>query len=678
MAGPTRADRLPLGTVRRLIGFALLVSAAAGVLAWGRLSPFRQVDAFFYDAFVRLGVRGGSNRARGAENSVAAVAVVDIDDNSLSEVGQWPWPRYRLAQLMAAIHAGGPSAIGVDVLFPEPDRTALSALRKAYREELGIDLGVGNVPPGLMENDTFFGAVLGEVGAVGSIQLLFDQTNTPAVALEPPPGILLAGETGRLDLLRAPGLLVNTFRIQAQMKFCGFLNAKPDEDGRVRRMPLLLRQADRVYPHLLLATLMRAAGTDTVTVAHDRLGPLLRVGPHTIPVNADGTMLLRYSRAAPAYPSISALDVLRSRGQAGGVAGKVVFVGSSASALNDLVATPVDPQFPGLKVHATASENILTGDYMRAPEWSGPASLLLGLACGGVIAALFVRSGRLLVLVPGSAALLAVVVLASGVLAIRTGVYVNPSAGVVAILLSFMFLSVARQAIERRRAFASLELVSETQRVTIESMAAVAETRDRETGGHIKRTQRYVTALARELVLEGKYVDLLTPEYVNWLGLSAPLHDIGKVGVRDAILLKAGRLEESDFQQMKEHTRFGREIIEATSRGISGDNFLRIAGEMAGCHHEKWDGTGYPHGLAGEAIPLAARLMSVADVYDALVSARRYKVAMPHEEARNMLVGRRGRDFDPAVVDAFVAIEQEVVAIARLFADDDGKLAATE
>jgi adenylate cyclase len=162
---------------------------------------------------------------------------------------------------------------------------------------------------------------------------------------------------------------------------------------------------------------------------------------------------------------------------------------------------------------------------------------------------------------------------------------------------------------------------------------------------------------------------LLTSEYIEWLFLSAPLHDIGKVGVHDHILLKPGKLTDEEFHEMKQHARFGQEIIDATSKSIRGDNFLHVAGEIASYHHEKWDGSGYPYGLAGEDIPLSARLMSVADVYDALISKRCYKPPFSHQTACAIMQEKRGTDFDPVVLDAFFAIETEIIAIAREFDD---------
>ena len=208
------------------------------------------------------------------------------------------------------------------------------------------------------------------------------------------------------------------------------------------------------------------------------------------------------------------------------------------------------------------------------------------------------------------------------------------------------------------------------QDVTIHTPASLAETRDSETGNHIRRTQFYVQALARRLQAHPRFAALLTPRYIDMLFKSAPLHDIGKVGIPDAILLKPGRLTPDEFEIMKTHTTLGRQAIEHAEQllGMQVD-FLSMSKDIAQSHQEKWDGSGYPQQLAGDAIPLSARLMALADVYDALISRRIYKPAMSHEQAAASINAGRGTHFDPDVVDAFLAIQDEFQAIARRFAD---------
>ncbi len=208
------------------------------------------------------------------------------------------------------------------------------------------------------------------------------------------------------------------------------------------------------------------------------------------------------------------------------------------------------------------------------------------------------------------------------------------------------------------------------QDVSIHALARLAETRDPETGNHIRRTQSYVRALANQLRTHPRFAAQLSDDYIELLAKSAPLHDIGKVGIPDHILLKPGKLTPEEWTIMKTHARLGSEAIEQAERdAVQPVAFLAIAKEIAHWHHEKWDGSGYPDGLAGDAIPVPARLMALADVFDALISRRVYKPAFSYERAREIIVGDRGRHFDPDVADAFVAVLPEFVAIAEHYRD---------
>jgi putative two-component system response regulator len=218
--------------------------------------------------------------------------------------------------------------------------------------------------------------------------------------------------------------------------------------------------------------------------------------------------------------------------------------------------------------------------------------------------------------------------------------------------------------------------LSAIQDVTILTLASLAETRDSDTGNHIRRTQLYVRALADRLRDHPRFRHFLDGTTIDLLFKSAPLHDIGKVGIPDRILLKPGRLEPAEYDIMKTHTTLGRDAIQhAEDRLGMQVDFLRYAKEIAYCHQEKWDGTGYPDGLGGDDIPISARLMAVADVYDALVSRRVYKDGMPHERAVEILLEGRGTHFDPDVVDAFVAMGDEIQAVAARFRDSEAALA---
>ena len=220
--------------------------------------------------------------------------------------------------------------------------------------------------------------------------------------------------------------------------------------------------------------------------------------------------------------------------------------------------------------------------------------------------------------------------------------------------------------IERRT-----EEVRAIQTVTIRAMASLAETRDNETGNHIRRTQHYVKVLAEALKEHPRFQHFLTDSQIAQLLKSAPMHDIGKVGIPDSILLKPGRLTAQEFEVMKTHAALGAQSIQRAAADLGKQTeFLDCANDIALSHHEKWDGSGYPQGLVGDAIPISARLMALADVYDALISRRVYKEGMSHAQASDIIVEGRGHHFDPDVVDAFVAIQDTFRRIAERYTDN--------
>ena len=230
---------------------------------------------------------------------------------------------------------------------------------------------------------------------------------------------------------------------------------------------------------------------------------------------------------------------------------------------------------------------------------------------------------------------------------------------------------------QAHRLVASKQEVIAAQAATITAFCALAEARDNETGNHIRRTQHYVRILAEALRDHPRFCGELNDEVIQLLFKSAPLHDVGKVATPDAILLKQGKLSPEEWVVMQKHCESGRDAIlqaESALGGVSDASFLRYAAEIAYSHHERWDGSGYPLGLAGTAIPVSARLMAVADVYDALICRRVYKPPYPHEQAIHMIVAERGRHFDPDIIDALLGVTFKFADITRSFRDEpDGE-----
>lgn len=638
----------------------MVASLLIGLLAYAQAGVWRPLDRALLDELVRATASGQT-----AQRTVA----VDIGDSSLSSVGQWPWPRYRIASLIQQVAADAPAAIALDILFTEPDRTSLANVRATFKRDFGVDLSFDGVPDGLQDNDGYLGQVIGRTDVVAARYFYFDHRNRDVAPL--PSGISV---TGRTDLLRLPeaiGVLENLDSVARQTRLTGFINSPQDEDGLLRRLPMLIVHEGRIHISLALAATLHALRQTGVTVEDSAHGLQLRAGSLAIPIDRAGYAMLRFHGGPSTYPTVQAVDVLNGTHDKDDLKGKLVFIGSTAAALGDHRATPVHARFPGLQVHAAMAESILENRFISEPRWGPSASLVACLLVGALMTGIFVRgtsaapfvAGTLVV--GGSTAAVGVTLLA------QWGWWVSPTGAMLVVVVLFLVFMAARFAIETQRTRVSRKQLENARQVTIESMASVAETRDPETGAHIKRTQHYVRAIARELRRSGHYRDALTDVFIELLFISAPLHDIGKVGVPDNILLKPGRLTAEEMELMKLHAELGRRIICTTAQRIEGENFLTIAGDIAATHHEKWDGTGYPRGLRGQEIPLSGRIMAVADIYDALISRRCYKEPFPHNVATGMMRDLRETTFDPAVLDAFFRIEAEIQDIASRYRDEE-------
>ena len=249
----------------------------------------------------------------------------------------------------------------------------------------------------------------------------------------------------------------------------------------------------------------------------------------------------------------------------------------------------------------------------------------------------------------------------------------------VVICLFMIFGSHVQYTINKRKK-AEMDLLDSYRKLqnarmaTILGLAKLAEYRDEGTGTHLERIREYAKLIAEALANNPKYAGHITPEYVDDIYQSSILHDIGKVGIPDAVLLKPAKLTDEEFNVIKRHTTLGGDAIQAIEAKIEGRSFLALGKEIAYNHHEKWDGSGYPRGLGGEAIPLAARIIALADVYDALTTKRFYKEAYSNKRSRQIIVDLKGSHFDPEMVDVFLDLEDEFNRIRRQNMEDEAEL----
>jgi response regulator RpfG family c-di-GMP phosphodiesterase len=338
------------------------------------------------------------------------------------------------------------------------------------------------------------------------------------------------------------------------------------------------------------------------------------------------------------------------------------------------VATPLDTLFVGVEVQATIADNLLQQDFIFRPPGAPVAESLTVLGLGVLLMLVAVR-GRVQWSAAAMLATVAVLWIAA-VAALAAGVFFSPLYPTIALALGFTSMTIATVTVERRRAdSAMLEVksavhraetagreTSKAQQLMIETLLSLTETRDVDTGKHSRRTSRYARLLAGALAKNPAFSEYLTAERIDLLSRLAPLHDIGKVGVPDAVLNKPGALTPDEVVEMQRHPMYGRDVICRAEKeaGIADDAILAMAKEIVYTHHEKWDGTGYPERLKETEIPIAGRVMALIDVYDAITNRRVYSDAMSPQQAVEFIVKRRGTHFDPDVVDAYLTVAADI------------------
>jgi len=584
-----------------------------------------------YDTFVRL------DWTRQLDGRVA---IVDIDDRSLSTIGQWPWRREVLGSLLSRLRSAGASAVAVDILLSEPERTEPNGA--STDTQLADALRGGRIVIGY--------AFKFDAGA--------DASNDCS---QHPLNVAIAGNERDADtdpFFHATTAICSLPLLTQAATGSGFLNAAPDSDGILRRVPLLLEFRGRIYPSLALAAVAAAthAHAEMLRIA-DANTLSLALGGASVPLDGKSDVLVRYRGVKGTFPYVSAADVLTGRVGAETFAKKIVFVGTTALGMREVVATPLDTLFASVEVQATVADNLLRGDFLRRPQYAVAFETTVVLAVGWLVLLFVGRYG----LLRGAGAVMGSVAIAwvgSAFLFSTRGVIVSPLFPTLAAAATLSALGGARLLFERTRADHAVADKVSSRRIMIQSLLSLTETRDSETGQHSRRTQRNMRILAEELAKNPAYRASLTPEHIELLSALAPLHDIGKVGVADRVLSKPGALTNDEIAEMRMHPTLGRDVIARVQAQLGdaedADGVLRLAKDIVYTHHERWDGHGYPRGLKGEQIPIPGRVMAVVDVYDALTSNRCYRPSLPHDRAVELIVNGEGTQFDPAIVDAFL------------------------
>jgi HD-GYP domain-containing protein (c-di-GMP phosphodiesterase class II) len=628
---------------RLVIFCGLLPTLAIALLSLTRPAFLRGLEYGTYDVLLR---------AAKTSPPTDRIVIVDIDDRSLTTVGQWPWRRDVLGQLIDRLRQSGAATVALDIIFAEPDRydggdrspdDALADTLRAGRVVLGYAL-------------TFDGA-----------------THSPRDCVRHQLGlgvIRVSDDPAEDPLFRATGAICNLPVLTDAAGASGFLNAAPDPDGLLRRVPLVMELEGRSYPGLALAAISQVAATRPVAlrVINANMSSLV-LDNRSVPLDGKSNLLLRFRGPKRAFPYVSAVDVLRGQADGRKFKDKIVFVGTTALGTREVVSTPLDTLFAGVEVQATVADNLLQQDYIRRPEYGVAieTQLVIGL---GLIAAFLVRRFGLASGALGVAFCAVVAWAGSARLMSDTGIFLSPLFPTIGLTGALAAITVARFTIERRRADEA-DVENETsQKLMVQALLSLTEVRDAETGRHSRRTQQYTRVLAEQLARHPRFRDYLTTERIDLLSSLAPLHDIGKVGVPDRLLNKPGQLTAEELAEMQKHPVYGRDVIlHAQERvGVHDHVILGMAKDIVYTHHEKWDGTGYPEGLRENDIPIPGRVISVVDVYDASTTRTLYRSPLTHDQAVALIMKGRGSHFDPDVVDAFVRVSP---IIQRFSADRD-------
>jgi len=487
-----------------------------------------------------------------------------------------------------------------------------------------------------------------------------------------PLGVALIQRDDRVDdpFFRATGAVCSLPILTQAAGASGFLNAAPDPDGRLRRVPLLMMLDGRVLPSLALAAVVASAQTrDAVLRVINVNAATLLLDNRSVPLDGKSNMLLRYRGPKRTFSYVSAADVLSGQAKPDLFKDKIVIVGTTALGTREVVTTPIDTLFAGVEVQATVADDLLQRDFVHVPENGVLLETVVVVALGIVLTLLVGRVG----LAWGGLGVI-LVILTSWASAFRLmfadGAFLSPVYPTIGVTSAYAAMAVAQLLLERRRADRETHDRVISQRLMVQGLLSLTEVRDVETGRHSRRTQQYARVIAEQLAKHEGFSGYLTRDRISLLASLAPLHDIGKVGVPDALLNKPGALTADEMAEMRKHPDHGRNVLLHAEQdvGVPDDVILAMAKDIVYTHHEKWDGTGYPQGLRGVEIPIVGRLIALVDVYDAITTRRTYREPMSHEEAVAFIVAGRGTHFDPSVVDAFV---ETAAVVGRLMAETE-------
>ena len=612
------------------------------------------------------------------ENS--PVTIVEIDEASLTTLGQWPWPRNRMASLVKAINAYSPAAIGLDMYMPEPDATSpqpwAAELPAIYRD---LAREITRLP----SHDRLLADELRAAPTVlGAAGFDFDTFNT-ATGLRTVPMLTSGGDP--LHFVRYfPYVLASIPELQQAAKGQAVLSVSTD-DAVVRRMPLVLSVGEQLVPSLAME-MLRVATDDPAIRVHvgERGIESVAVADLSVPTQRQGDVWLHFAKLqGSASRQISAADVLAGNVDSDALAGKLVLVGLTGAGLTDQRLTPLGELVPGIEIQAQLLESFFDGRFLIRPWWMKLIELALLFTLGTVMIVVVPlsrgRFAKVITTIPRATTWIVMAMNVSFVLigyAVfhHTGLLFDAAAlfvgfsTVLASLVSSLMVELSKEnerlAAEQQRLRDAAHLVGGEIKRLLQADGSAEETQAME------RVAGWVRLLGRAVARHPEFAGQLSDEVLDILPRIVALRDLGMVPIAGHATEANGDLSDADRELMRKHPKVGGMAVDVAAKILGSEhsdtsiaNLLACTREVAEGHHERWDGKGYPAGLAGEAVPLSARIAGMVDAYEAMVSSRPYRVALSHDEALAVIARASGTQFDPRIAAIFAEVGEEIRAL---------------
>jgi adenylate cyclase len=589
------------------------------------------------------------------KNSITpSVVIVEVDKKSTNIIGQWPWSRIITANLINKINNAHPSSIGLNMMFRQEDKSSITSLQKFYKNYMNFDLKIEGLDTKFFDNDKILTQTLKNSKTILPVFMQNSlDTKSHCEPIHKASVLLKKAKTSYI----AASMLCNIDQFHKACYSFGFINTQIDKDGVLRRTPLFIEYKNSIIPAFSLANLL--AIDKNIEFPASNTVKILGYEFHTN--NASEVLLSFYEPSW--YKRISAIDILEDKIPKEQLLGKIVLIGTSLIGDNNKHIVTTGKMLNGTDISATVIENILNNHLIWQPDILKILNMIIAFVIS-IIALIFIHKKLHFKL----ALFYILIFLTSFIIAFisfQYGICISISYFWIPLLIHFALLNLIILYINDLEQKSYFKELSDSHSAALDSMVLVAGTKDFETGAHLTRTKEYMKLLADYLRKKEIYSDILTEEFIDIIYHAAPLHDIGKVGIPDAILQKPGKLTENEFQIMKNHPKLGMNIIKNAMNTYNKNNFLQAAYNITYFHHEKWDGTGYPTGLKKEEIPLEARLMALVDVYDALTTKRCYKDAYSYEKAETIIINESGKHFDPKIVNAFINIKDKFKYISK-------------